>query len=189
MCRTLERMAAPTIARPAVAPTASRPRPVFVDDRGVRARRLRYVGRGLAMLAVAYLAMLVAGLAGASWVPPVALPGIGPVVPGPAPATAPHLGARSVPLPRTVVTSPARAARTTATTTRATSQAGTTATTGPSSAPGQTQTTNGRGPKTTTPTTTATTVATSSASQSGTTTTTINHGQTVSSGHSRAPRR
>lgn len=58
------------------------PRPVFVDERGRRARWLSRTGALLAGIMVLYLAAMGASITGASWVPQLSLPVVGAVVPG-----------------------------------------------------------------------------------------------------------
>ena len=51
---------------------------VFVDDRGWRVRWLKWAGRAVAASAGVWLGLLVASLVGASWVPHLSLPAVGP---------------------------------------------------------------------------------------------------------------
>lgn len=57
---------------------------VFVDASGRRWRRVRWLGVALAGLLVAYLLLLVAALVGPPALSRIAVPGLGPVLPGPA---------------------------------------------------------------------------------------------------------
>ena len=70
--------------------------PVFVDPTGRRRRLFRSFGTVVAVLAAAYLVLLVAGFIGASWVPSLRLPVLGSVLPQEATHAPPALGARSV---------------------------------------------------------------------------------------------
>lgn len=71
---------------------------VFVSDAPVRARAVRWLGRVAALVAVAYVVMTAGGLVGASWVPRVSLPGVGPVTVEQHPAATPNLGTGAQPL-------------------------------------------------------------------------------------------
>lgn len=95
------RPAPPAVSKPPQPPLASRPpddsptpppipaamlarppdRAVFVDDGGRRARWARRAGSAVGMLALAYLVLAGAALAGAPWVPRAALPSAGSVGP------------------------------------------------------------------------------------------------------------
>lgn len=87
-------------------------RPVFVDSAGRRGRWLTLGGRLLAAGAACYVAVFVASLVGASWVPPVGLPGVGSAPSG-------QTGGARLSLPRTAKVTPAPdlTATTTSTTT------------------------------------------------------------------------
>lgn len=65
---------------------------VFVSDASRRTRAVRWTARIAALLAVAYVVMTVGGMVGASWVPRVSLPGVGPVTLEEHPGATPGLG-------------------------------------------------------------------------------------------------
>jgi len=71
---------------------------VFVSDAPVRARAVRWTGRLAALVAVGYVVMTAGGLVGASWVPKVSLPGVGPVTLEQHPGAKPTLGTAAQPL-------------------------------------------------------------------------------------------
>jgi hypothetical protein len=71
---------------------------VFVSDTPHRARAVRWAGRVAALVATAYVVITAGGLVGASWVPKVSLPGVGPVTLEQHPAAAPSLGTAAQPL-------------------------------------------------------------------------------------------
>jgi hypothetical protein len=56
-------------------------RSVFVDERGVRARRVAWAGRVCAAGFALYLVAVVASLVGAPWVPKAGLPGVNSALP------------------------------------------------------------------------------------------------------------
>src|SRR5579864_3236338 len=87
---------------PVSAPAA---RPVFVDVRGRRSRWLAWLGRVAGLVCAGYLAATVLSFVGAPWVPRLALPVLGPVLPSPKAAGAPPLGPDAVrsPLPASVL--------------------------------------------------------------------------------------
>ena len=82
-----------------------RPAQVFVDPSPVRAGLVRWIGRAVAFVIVAYLVLLGASLARAPWAPRLSLPGIGPVVAPNVGKAPPQLGAGAVstPVPPAVV--------------------------------------------------------------------------------------
>lgn len=168
------------------------PRSVFVDPSGRRATRLRWLGRGLALLGLAYLVILGGSFARAPWAPHLSLPGIGSITPPALKAAPPALGAQALSTPAPIVSAgpstngpaPGRSpgngssgGSRTGTPTTAGSSGGTgTATTAPPAAvttttafvpPGQTR-------KSTTTTTTAAVSTTTSTRGRPTTTTTTN---------------
>jgi hypothetical protein len=57
--------------------SARRDAPVFVDESGRRARWMRRAGAGFGVLFVAYLALVIAGLMGASFVDKIGVPRLG----------------------------------------------------------------------------------------------------------------
>ncbi|MHB1853667.1 MAG: hypothetical protein ACYCS2_01235 [Acidimicrobiales bacterium] len=167
----------PTLAREM---TAGSGRQVFVGAGLRRAGAVRWAGRGVAVVVLAYLVLLGASLARAPWAPRVSLPGLGPVTPPVLHVSPPSLGSHALttPVPPAVVeaaTAPRRTGGSGGTTTPVTRKpAGTTGggavTTGSSpsaTAPGRTTTTS-----TTTGGATSTTRSSPSATAPGRTTTT-----------------
>ena len=82
-----------------------RPAQVFVDPSPVRAGLVRWIGRVVAFLIVAYLVLLGASLARAPWAPRLSLPGIGPVVAPNTRTPPPQLGSGAVSTPVPAVVS------------------------------------------------------------------------------------
>ena len=139
-------------------------RSVFVDERGVRARRIAWAGRVCAAGFALYLAAVVASLVGASWVPKVGLPGVNsalPVhtstrvtlpesalrLPSPVPAATPAVQTKSsATTVRTNTTRPG-VTTTTAPTTTTTTKPGNRSTTSTSVAPGNSGTAPGHSRK------------------------------------------
>jgi hypothetical protein len=90
---------------------------VFVSDTSPRARAMRWAGRVAALLAIAYVVITAGGLVGASWVPKVSLPGVGPVTLQQHPDASPSLGTTAQPLATPDLTrSPAGTSRVSGTT-------------------------------------------------------------------------
>lgn len=161
---------------------------VFVSDAPRRARVVRWVARIGALLAVAYVVLTAGAMVGASWVPHVSLPGVGPVTLEQHPGATPGLGptAEQLPTPNlshetqgtvrtgtTVASVPSpRAGQTGATTPTTTNGSGASSvsTTSPANGSGQARTT------TTRPSTKDTTPPGRSGSAPGHTTSTVPHG-------------
>ena len=82
-----------------------RPAQIFVDPTGARVGLVRWIGRLVALLILAYLALLGASLARAPWAPRLSLPVIGPVVAPNLKVAPPKLGAGAVstPIPPAVI--------------------------------------------------------------------------------------
>lgn len=78
-------------------------RSVFVDPSGRRAGRLRWLGRGIALVGLAYLVILGGSFARAPWAPHLSLPGIGSITPPALKAAPPSLGAQALRTPAPVV--------------------------------------------------------------------------------------
>lgn len=162
---------------------------MFVSDTPRRAVVVRWIGRVGALLAVAYIVITAGGMVGASWVPRLSLPGVGPVALEQHPGATPSLGTTaerlatpdlsrantgSRPAATTSSTVVSRTSGDTgATTTRTNSTASTTQPTNPAgNTPG-----NGNGRTTTSqPSSTGTTRPGRSGSAPGHTTTTLHHG-------------
>lgn len=159
---------------------------------------VRWAGRGIGLLVLAYLVLLGASLARAPWAPRISLPGLGPVTPPVLHSSPPSLGAHALttPVPRAVVEAGAAPASpgsargsTTPVTYKAsgttTTAAGTGATTTTRSTPSVTA------PRQTTTTTsgtrtTSTTRSNPSATAPGQTTTTTGAGGTTSTSRGRS---
>jgi hypothetical protein len=136
---------------------------VFVDASPVRAGVVRWTGRSVVLLVVAYLFLLGASLARAPWVSHLSLPGVGPVLAPTPKSTPPQLGpgAVSTPVPAIVAAqtgNPARSAGSTTTTigarsgrSGATTVVTTATTTSPGSGNGNGSTTTRSGPSATAP--------------------------------------
>lgn len=79
-------------------PTPAETRPVFVDASGRRGRWARRAGWAISALLVGYLVLVGAALVGPSQLSRFALPGLGPILPGPgAAALDDGAGARDAP--------------------------------------------------------------------------------------------
>jgi len=202
------RAVAPTLAEPGEQPvepqelTGGSGRQVFVGASSLRVRVVRWAGRGIGLVVVAYLVLLGASLARAPWAPRISLPGLGPVTPPVLHVSPPSLGpqALTTPVPPAVLSTgaapsrrpgsnggsnPSVTSKPAGTTTTGAGAAATTTTrsTPSATAPGQTTTTTGA---TTTGSTTSTTRSTPSATAPGRTTTTTAAGSTTSTSRGRS---
>ena len=96
---------APTLAEPGEQPdepqelTGGSGRQVFVGAGSLRAWLVRWTGRGIGLVVMAYLVLLGASLARAPWAPRISLPGLGPVTPPVLHVSPPSLGSRALTTP------------------------------------------------------------------------------------------
>lgn len=96
---TAREVAQPTVNLPTTA--------IFVDETGRKWRRARRAGWAVAAFVGLYFVLLVAGVARAPWVPHLALPGVGNVLPATGPRLPPALGPEAAVAPAPNLTVPA----------------------------------------------------------------------------------
>lgn len=102
-----------------LAPDPTPPPPVFVDESGRRARWVVLFGRLVGGVCLIYVALVIASLLGAPWVPHEALPTVGPSLRANSPVTLPRTAGRqpapSLVAPHTTTTQQATIRRPTTT--------------------------------------------------------------------------